>query len=200
MSADWNFSEIFGLDDDLLMMVPQPCVGVIATLERLDRDDDKPGAGDDSSVVPYYMKQTGSLDNACGIIACIHTILNHRDQVTVPSDSILGRFASEGESKTPAERATFLEGFTEFQEAHVASAHEGQSSMPSRQETKHHFVAFVLTGSGQLVELDGTKEGPAVIEEGCDDLLKGTAKEIKRRLEAGKISESLSLMALAKAQ
>jgi len=77
MATDWNFSEIFGLDDELLMMVPQPCAAVIATIERVDRDDGKPGAGEDAPVASFYMKQTGKLDNACGIIACLHSILNN---------------------------------------------------------------------------------------------------------------------------
>ena len=35
--------------------------------------------GDEANTdkVNYYMKQTGVLDNACGVIACIHAILNN---------------------------------------------------------------------------------------------------------------------------
>ena len=63
----------------------------------------------------------------------------------------------------------------------------------------HHFVAFIRNANNQLIELDGTKDGPAVIEEECDNVLKGTAKELQRRLAEGIITESLSVMALAKA-
>ena len=48
----------------------------------------------------------------------------------------------------------------------------------------------------QLVELDGTKKGPYVCAEGCEDVLRGSIAEIKKRLEAGEISESLSMMTL----
>lgn len=198
MATDWNFSEIFGLDDELLMMVPQPCAAVIATIERVDRDDGKPGAGEDAPVASFYMKQTGKLDNACGIIACLHSILNNQSQISVGNDTILGRFISGTAEKTPAERATFLEEYKEFQDEHASQAGEGQSAMPSEGETKHHFVAFVKGTNNQLIELDGTKAGPAIIEENCEDLLKGVATEIKRRLADGKISESLSLIALSK--
>ena len=61
----------------------------------------------------------------------------------------------------------------------------------------HHFVAFIRNENGKLIELDGTKDGPAVIEEECEDLLKGVAKELQRRLENQIITESLSLMGLA---
>lgn len=48
----------------------------------------------------------------------------------------------------------------------------------------------------QLIELDGTKKGPVVIEENVDDVLRATIKEIKKRLENGEISESMSMMTL----
>ena len=54
----------------------------------------------------------------------------------------------------------------------------------------------MLNGQGQLVEYDGLKQGPQVIEEGCSDVLKAAVKEIMRRLEAGEISDSLSVMTL----
>ena len=48
--------------------------------------------------------------------------------------------------------------------------------------------------------MDGTKAGPAVIQHGCTDVLKGAATEIKRRFEGGLIAEQMSLMALVKLQ
>jgi hypothetical protein len=47
-----------------------------------------------------------------------------------------------------------------------------------------------------LVELDGLKKGPNVIAENCDDVLRGTITEIKRRLEGGHITEQLNMMTL----
>ena len=67
-------------------------------------------------------------------------------------------------------------------------------------EVKHHFVAFVVNAAKQLIELDGTKHGPLVIEEGCEDVLRGSIKEIQKRLAAGEISESMSMMTLNSAQ
>jgi hypothetical protein len=52
-----------------------------------------------------------------------------------------------------------------------------------------HFIAFVVNENKQLVELDGLKKGPNVIAENCDDVLRGTITEIKRRLEGGHITE-----------
>ena len=64
------------------------------------------------------MKQTGELDNACGIIACIHSVLNNQDQISLEEGSILKKFADDTTGKTPLERATHLEGYNEFKEIH----------------------------------------------------------------------------------
>ena len=47
------------------------------------------------------MKQTGALDNACGIIACIHAIFNNQEKVSVEADSILGKYLQDVQNKSP---------------------------------------------------------------------------------------------------
>ena len=199
MSSEWHICEVFGLDDDCLGFVPQPCLGAIVTFERTEnRDDGKPGDGTTSNVVPFYMKQTGTLDNACGIVACLHAIMNHNEDIPLNTDSILDKFYKDTKDLTAEQRASYLEAFTDFKEAHKESASEGQTEAPtSSEKVKHHFVAFIRNSNNQLIELDGTKDGPAIIQEDCDNLLKGVATELQRRLAAGNITESLSLMALA---
>ena len=68
--------------------------------------------------------------------------------------------------------------------------------MPDQDCVMYHFIAFVRTPEGDLVELDGTKAGPAVIQTGCENLLESAIKEVKRRLEGEHISERINLMAL----
>ena len=50
---------------------------------------------------------------------------------------------------------------------------------------KHHFIAFVRTEDGKLIELDGMKKGPVVIQEGSIDLLNDTAKILLKRVTDG---------------
>ena len=70
--------------------------------------------------------------------------------------------------------------------------------MCSKQDdVKHHFVAFVKNAKGQIVELDGTKVGPFVVQEKCDDILKDTAKILLKRVEEEEISESLAVLTLS---
>lgn len=197
MSSDWSVGEVYGFDEELLAFLPQPIVGVIAAFEFLKRDDDRVRGTDAEGVVPFYMKQFGELDNACGVIACLHATLNNLDKIELTPGSILDRFNSGCKDLSPADRAHYLENATDFKEQHASAASEGQSVQPTEQEeVKCHYVAFVINSRNQLVELDGTKAGPHVIAEECTDVLRGTIAEVQRRLADGEVSESLSLMTL----
>merc|ERR1712136_344460 len=152
--------------------------------------------GDRSVPCDYYMKQTPTLDNACGVIACLHAIYNNLGpgKIQLQADSNLLTYLSPVTSQSPEARAASLEGFTAFQEQHKSFAAQGQSAAAATQsDVKCHFVAFVVNSAGML---DGTKQGPNVVAEGCSDVLRGTVAEIQRRLSAGEISESLSMMSL----
>ena len=93
MSNQWAFGEVFGFDEDLLGFLPQPVIGIIVAIERLKKEEDKDkGSADNNAIVPFYMKQTGTLDNACGIIACLHAALN-KTEVGLDADSLLKKWA-----------------------------------------------------------------------------------------------------------
>src|SRR5690348_3983010 len=85
LDDNWQICEAYGLDDEMLSFIPQPTVACIAAIER-DRakTDGKPG--NMSTKVDYYMKQTNVLDNACGIIACLHAVLNNSKQVPIKQE------------------------------------------------------------------------------------------------------------------
>ena len=68
----------------------------------------------------------------------------------------------------------------------------------NQDDVKHHFVAFVKNAKGQLVELDGTKQGPHVVADACEDLLRDSIKELQKRIEDKDISESLAVLTLSK--
>ena len=145
------------------------------------------------------MKQSKALDNACGIIACLHIIMNHEDDISLDSKSILDKFSKETKKLDPDARAGYLQKYKDFKKVHKSFASQGQTEAPSSSDkVNHHFVAFILSSKKQLIELDGTKQGPVIIEEECKDLLKDVSKELQKRLADGAITQSLSLMAIAK--
>lgn len=199
LSDKFAIGEVFGFDEELLAFLPQPVHAVIVNFHRLKKDEDKAlGSPDNVGQVDYYMKQSGTLDNACGIIACIHAVMN--TPVDVKEGSVLGKFGEATKGKSPQERCVALETDTSFKEEHKEFASKGVTEAISSDQgkVKHHYVAFVVKG-GKLIELDGTKQGPHVIGE-CDDVLRGSIKEIQRRLESGEISDQLSMMTLNAAE
>ncbi|KAL7473627.1 hypothetical protein ACHAXS_014081 [Conticribra weissflogii] len=203
LSHNFAIGEVFGFDEDLLAFLPQPILGIIVCYERLIpkseiRDEDK-GATENYDKVTFYMHQSKELDNACGIIACLHAVFNSTaTSAEIKHDTVLGKFKERTQNVTPLERCLALENDTDFQRIHKNYASKGQSReiISDQSVVKHHFVAYVLSNEGNLVELDGTKAGPVIVGDCGGDVLRGSIKEIKGRLERGEISESLSMMTL----
>jgi ubiquitin carboxyl-terminal hydrolase L3 len=82
LPADWIVAECFGLTEDCLSFVPKPVLAVIATFETVN-DPESRQLGSADTEISYYMKQTGKLDNACGVIACLHSILNNLGAILI---------------------------------------------------------------------------------------------------------------------
>ena len=201
LPSEYQFSELLTLDYEGVQEIPNKVYGVVMAYESgnvpFQHDSTK---FRDGSFVNFYMKQTNILDNACGIIACIHTIGNNIDTVTLSPDSILSKFYDTGKNKTPQERATILEGSNDFKTVHSLFAILGQSDLCSNQdEVKTHFVSFVVFNNS-LYLLDGCMEAPYLIKEYVTHhtILDETIAEIKSRLEAGNITDNLNIMFLEK--
>jgi ubiquitin carboxyl-terminal hydrolase L3 len=197
-----GFGEIYSLDYKELQIqeIDTPVYSVIVSYEENQKLERENGKFKPSAFVPFYMKQTQILDNACGLIAMLHSIGNNLDNMSLKQDSILQKFFDENKGKSSDEIAKNLENFSEFKTAHGDYASMGQSEHCAEQsDVKNHFVAFIYH-QGNLIELDGLIQGPYVVKENIKDseLLDETIAEIKRRLENGAITENLSLMFLTK--
>ena len=88
----YGFAELFGMDEELLAMVPQPVDAVIAGVAVQNKAEDR-AKGDNSVKSEFYMSQSGVLDNACGVIACIHSIFNNvgAGKIVLAPDSLLAK-------------------------------------------------------------------------------------------------------------
>ena len=128
LPANWGFGEIYGFEEELLGFVSQPVLAVIVNAEFLKKAENRV-QGDLAVANDFYMKQTSLLDNACGVIACIHAVLNNlgegENKITLGEGKTLTNYLNRVKDSTPAERATILEGFTEFQSVHRGFASQG---------------------------------------------------------------------------
>ena len=161
VSPDWQFTDVWGLDPELLAMMPQTVAAVLLlypispNTESLGREQLQSRTAEvDSSV--FFMKQ--SVGNACGTVAILHSLLNNSDQIDI--GEYARNFKEECAGKSAEERAKALETNSLIAEKHADAASSGQTAAPSADEKVNlHFVAFVSV-NGVLYELDGRKERP----------------------------------------
>ncbi|TYI70180.1 hypothetical protein E1A91_D08G203800v1 [Gossypium mustelinum] len=190
--------DVYGLDDELLEMVPQPVLAVLFLYpitsqteeERLQQDNEK---RDVSSEV-YFMKQT--VGNACGTIGLLHSVGNITSEIKLQEGSFLDRFFKSTATMDPLERAAFLEKDGEMEVAHTVAATAGDTEASDDVDT--HFICFTCV-DGQLYELDGRKSGP--ISHGSSSrntLLQDAAKVIKGMIQKNPESLNFNVIALTK--
>ncbi|KAF6146123.1 hypothetical protein GIB67_015561 [Kingdonia uniflora] len=174
-----EFCDVYGLDEELLEMVPKPVLAVLflypitdeTEAERMlqkESSEKKPGGR------VYFMKQT--VGNACGTIGLLHAIGNVSSEVGLVEGSYLDRFFKRTASMDPLERASFLENDREMEDAHSVAA-----------------------TAGELYELDGRKS--QAISHGASSpssLLQDAAKIIKAMIEKNPNSINFNVIAFSR--
>jgi ubiquitin carboxyl-terminal hydrolase L3 len=192
-----NFEELYSLEYKELQTFTNPIIGVIVAIRR-----DKSVVKNENVIewkdVPYFMKQTHKLDNACGLIAAIHCIGNNRHLFQLADGSILDIFYNKAETLNHEERAIMLENYEDFKQVHKELAKKGQSAVPQNQkDVSHHFVGFIHN-EGKTIELDGTKKGPVIIKEKTqyENLLDDVIEDVKQRLQDKEIRDDISIIVL----
>ncbi|KAJ1900273.1 ubiquitinyl hydrolase 1 [Kickxella alabastrina] len=191
------FSDVWGLDEELLAMVAQPVLSLIFLFPLTDKYDEerkKEIASSDNKVSPnvWFMRQT--IGNACGTMAVFHALGNN--QQSVPIGGHLVEFFAKVKDMSPGERAAALETDEIVANSHKESAADGQTEAPSADSrTDLHYVAFVSV-DGDLYELDGRQTTPINLGPSTD-LLKDAARVIKQRIEFyGGESQEFSVLSL----
>ncbi|XP_071639517.1 ubiquitin carboxyl-terminal hydrolase isozyme L3 [Temnothorax longispinosus] len=197
----WSVLDVYGLESDLLAIVPRPVLAVILLypFSKIDKAEeakaevkDSKNDGPDSV---YHLKQ--NISNACGTIALLHSVANNLDVIQL-EDGFLKKFLDETKGLSYAERGERLEKSQEIIDTHMESAQEGQTEAPAEDmEVYHHFVAFVHK-DGSLYELDGRK--PAPINHGSttpEALLDDAARVCKEYMERDPNEVRFTVVALA---
>jgi ubiquitin carboxyl-terminal hydrolase L3 len=159
-----SFVDVYGLDPDLLSMVPKPVLAVLLLFPISSASEEAriaQDAGFQAQSVPsdlYFLKQTVS--NACGTIALMHAVGNNRNTLNLEQGSFFANFFAGAETEDAEQRAKKLEASDELERVHMESAQSGQSEVPSLETPVDlHFIAFVQK-DGTMWELDGRKAGP----------------------------------------
>ena len=110
MPLSWAMTDVYGLDEELLKMIPQPVCALILLFPDGEKYEEHIKTIDfcDQKVSNdvYYMKQT--IDNACGTVAMIHSVANCLDVINL-ENGILKDFLLDTKECGPNERARKLE-------------------------------------------------------------------------------------------
>uniref|UniRef100_G1P058 Ubiquitin carboxyl-terminal hydrolase n=1 Tax=Myotis lucifugus TaxID=59463 RepID=G1P058_MYOLU len=184
----WQFVDVYGMDPELLSMVPRPVCAVLLLFPitekyevfRTEEEEKIKSQGQDVKSSVYFMKQT--ISNACGTIGLIHAIANNKDKMHFESGSTLKKFLEESVSMSPEERARYLENYDAFKTAQKSNMIKGQVIKAPNIDEKVdlHFIALVHV-DGHLYELDGRKPFPINHGETSDETLLEDAIEVCKK-------------------
>ena len=194
------FKEMLSLVDySALMSISGPVLGVLLNFSRNEKEKEENFPKEES--VPYFMRQTNKLDNACGLIASLHCFANCKNgKLQFESNSVLQNFFEKAKNLSPMDRAILLENDNSFKKAHKIFSGKGQSDMKKAVKNDYvgHYICFMNIG-GKLVEFDGIKNAPSLIKDKIDDsnFLDETLKEILKRINSNAIKEQVNVMIVA---
>ncbi|XP_061547113.1 ubiquitin carboxyl-terminal hydrolase isozyme L3 [Phycodurus eques] len=205
MKQSWQFGDVYGLDPDMLGMVPRPVCAVLLLFPitekyeafKQEEEERLKSQQQEVSTDIYFMRQT--IGNACGTIGLIHAVANNLARLEFEPNSVLKKFLELTCQMSPQERSAFLENDESIRITHESSAQEGQTEAPSLDEKVNlHFIAFVNVG-GQLYELDGRKPFPILHGKTSEDTLLEDASEVCKTFMARDPQEvRFTIIALSK--
>ncbi|GIZ37628.1 hypothetical protein CKM354_000107100 [Cercospora kikuchii] len=213
VSSDIGFYDVYSIDDPgLLSMVPRPVHALIfispgnvywSVRKVHDGYDGQTrtltydASGEDEPVM--WFRQT--IGNACGLYSLIHAVGNGSSKDFITKDSLIDRLLKEAVPLKRVDRANVLYNSRELEEAHMASAVQGDSRAPLAAEPLgHHFITFTKGKDGHLYELEG---GWNPIDRGelkeSEDMLSERAIElgVKKYVDLAEGNLEFSIVALA---
>ncbi|CAA7393077.1 unnamed protein product [Spirodela intermedia] len=195
--------DVYGLDDELLAMVPTPVLAVlflfpcdekVETERLLEKERSQQVNIKKPSEKIYFLKQT--VGNACGTIGLLHAIGNVTSELNFAKESFFDKFFKSTANMDPLERALFLEKDGEMEDAHSLAASAGDTEASAN--VNEHFICFTCV-DGELYELDGMKTQPLSHGPSSPDrLLLDSAMVIKSMIERYPDSNNFNVMALTK--
>ena len=198
----WKYFDVYGLDPELLMMVPRPVCALLLLFPITENYQkfckaEEQRLESKKQVISenvYFTMQT--VGNACGTVAIIHSISNNTDKIGL-KDGPLKCFLESTKSLSPKERAIALETDKGITLCHGESALQGQTQAID-EKVDLHFIAFIHK-DGHLYELDGRKPFP--VNHGstsAGSFLEDSAAVCKKFMDRDPTLLQFNIVALAK--
>jgi ubiquitin carboxyl-terminal hydrolase L3 len=167
VKGNYEFTDIYGVDPDMLAMVPQPVIAVMLLFpiseasEKHKKEIEAKMLSSRGLLSPkvYHMKQT--VGNACGTVGLIHAVLNNADVLKLDETKFWAKFLKQTKNMNADQRAAALEANTEIEVKHkeVAESKEAKSKASHPINDNLHFNCWVNVDGG-LYELDGRAKTP----------------------------------------
>ncbi|KAF9443977.1 cysteine proteinase [Macrolepiota fuliginosa MF-IS2] len=170
LTSRHQFVDIYGIDDDLLNVIPKPTKAVVLLFPehpgikaKQTEHEEKVNAEGQHPVdhTLLFIKQKD--EKACGTIALIHAIAN--SDVTYLPDSPLQKFISACKDKTPDDRGELLASTDVFSRVHPNTP--GQTPHPTSDEggtyTDFHFTCYVAAPDGNIRKAAAEKQHTVTI-------------------------------------
>jgi ubiquitin carboxyl-terminal hydrolase L3 len=162
----WGFSDCFGLDPELLAMLPQPCLALIFLFPytkmaayKAEQHDRLVASGQHISPQVYFMKQL--VGNACGTVAVVHCLANNAQALGI-KEGFFTQLLERTRNLSPEQKGRSFgkeEGLAAAAHA-AATDSSAQTEAPEADaDVDSHFVCFTVV-DGHLYELDGAKAFP----------------------------------------
>ncbi|GFN94223.1 ubiquitin carboxyl-terminal hydrolase [Plakobranchus ocellatus] len=195
MDEHWNFVDVYGLDTELLAMVPRPVAAVMLLFPSSKGLEPLGEVQTDYPKDLFYTKQT--IGNACGTVAIVHALANNQKQITFDESKHFKTFLEMTQAMNAEDKAKYLEKDEQMGAAHEDCAQEGDTQAPSVDEhVKSHFVTFVNC-NGNLYELDGRKDGPVFHgQTNADSFLEDAVDVVKKFIARDPDNVNFNVMAL----
>ncbi|GMI18392.1 hypothetical protein TrLO_g15662 [Triparma laevis f. longispina] len=157
-----EFTDVWGLDPDLLAMLPGPCVAMCLlypsdTISGVRRGELRENKKDVEEPKLFFTQQHDACGNACGTIACIHSVINaaQNGSFSLDSSSVLSKFQKDTSSLPAFERGQKLVECTDLHSASNSTAQSGETEGAGTNDNQNqHFISFVLL-KNHIYELDG---------------------------------------------
>ena len=149
-ATDATLSDVLGLDDDLLALLPSPCLALILIYPTVSAAESFWAERCEPSKLPtVFLRQR--VGGSCGTVALLHALSNSTPALAVEPGSPLEALLStpepgDGEAALVARRSEWLANSTAVRAAHERCAELSTAAAAAGRQGRH-YVALVRIGA-----------------------------------------------------